>query len=137
MVSEILNRGTYPETFTAAHLIKKGGLNLSCVIYLGLVRGNNEKGRLPRDLAAHALWHYFGLASCAYYEHKHKLVYEGELDVAFLGAQLMRSVAFMYDVEPRDMMRYWDVIIQQRRALGLSGEDDIPKELAMRNLITN
>lgn len=92
-------------------------------------------GRLPRDIEAHALWHYFCVASLAFRTSRENLVEDSELSVSFKPDQIFRSIAQQYQVSPTTMGNYWPIIEIQRIALGLTNDDDIPTQFKYRGLL--
>lgn len=123
-------------TITRIRFEHKGGmrLQLESPYFDQLLRDGSPdgKGRLPRDIAAHALWHYYCVASTAWDKEVHGLVYEGELDHKFDPKATFESIAKVHGVPPQDMSRYWNVIEQQRIALGLSQNAELPERFKFR-----
>ena len=92
-------------------------------------------GRLPRDIEAHALWSYFILASINLKNAKENLVYENERSRFFdvpKARALMESIALQYGTVPSRMVRYWEAVDQQRRALGFNENADLPAAMRFR-----
>lgn len=123
-------------TITRIRFENMGGmrLQLESPYFDQLVRSNapDGKGRLPQDVAAHALWHYFCVASNAWYNETCGLVYEGERDHRFNPKETFESIAKVHGVKPEEMSRYWNVIEQQRLALGLSQNAELPERFKFR-----
>lgn len=114
--------------YTFTHHRQQGDVVFDAPFFQMLLQGQ-ENGRLPRDIAAHALWHYFCLAAKAMSRAKYNLVYEDELSARFdegIARNIFQGVAMIHGVYPRDMGRYWEVVRQQRIALGLSSNADLP-----------
>lgn len=98
-------------------------------------RDTNPKGRLPKDIEAHALWYYFTLASKNLLDTRENIVYEDELSKNFtptMARKLMESIAFMYGSAPQRMVRYWEAVEMQRVALGFSTNTDLPPVFKFR-----
>lgn len=123
-------------TITRIRFEHKGGmrLQLESPYFDQLVRNSDPdgKGRLPTDVAAHALWHYYCVASVAWHNEVHGLVYEGERDHSFNAKECFESIAKVHGVPPQDMSRYWNVILQQRIALGLTSNAELPERFKFR-----
>jgi len=93
------------------------------------------KCKLPEDKGAHALFYYNLLAYKNLQEAKENLVYEDEPSRFFpleKARKLLESIAVMYAVTPGEMVRYWDAVIAQRRALGFSENADLPHRYRFR-----
>ena len=102
------------------HRPEGGPVIMECPFFDELIKFRNEAGRLPENLEAHALWHYYCLAASNYERAKKNLVDESELSLSFTQEQarvLFQSIANVHGVKPSDMSHYWDCIDQQRMAL--------------------
>lgn len=80
-------------------------------------------GLLPRDPAAHALWHYYCIAMRAAAQEKTNLVYEGDTNLDFKADATFRSIALAHGVNPDAMLPYWEVVLRQAKALGSDPEN--------------
>lgn len=92
-------------------------------------------GRLPRDLDCHALWYYYILACKNLKEAQQNLVYEDELSRKFdvpAARRLLESIAFQYGSTPARIVRYWEAVEAQRRALGFTDNADLPHAMRFR-----
>lgn len=110
---------------------RASGRTVEAPYYVELLM-DKENGRLSRDPEAHALWHYFGIASIAYKKYKENIVYEDEPSHEFKARDLFVAVSRMYAVSPEKMVRYWDQVIRQRMALGLCSDEDLPEQYRFR-----
>lgn len=107
-----------------------GPINMTVHYYYEYLQ--SEGGCLPRDIAAHALFHYFMVASLAWYQaNGGLLVEEREESPRFTIAnakQLIASIAMWYGIHPRGMVNYWEPVEAQRRRLGLSTNVELPEK---------
>ena len=115
---------------------RKGEVTYRAPYFDELVEGKlNPQGRLPKNHVAHALFYYNLIAAKNLDEAKKNLVYEHELSKKFEVAdarRLIESVAFMYNTTPGEMVRFWDVVDAQRRALGSNQNADLPHAMRFR-----
>lgn len=113
-----------------------GGAQFEVVYFPELIAGGaNINGRLPPDLGAHALFWYYILAIKGLEEAKKNLVYETELSRTFdvnKARKLLESISFTYGLTPSQVVRYWDAVEAQRRALGYSINAELPAVLKFR-----
>ena len=122
----------------STRLIRMGPVSFHAVYFDELLSQPSDPlhvGRLPQDLEAHALFQYYVLASKAFKEAKDNLVYEDEKSRVFpleRARRLLESVAFMYGTTPSRMVRYWEAIDAQRRALGFNSNADLPVQYRFR-----
>lgn len=88
---------------------------------------NVPNGFLERDIACHALFYYAMLARKAYEENVAgiDMQYEGTLSNRTDFRGLFESIAFLYNVHPAQMQRYWPAVDMQCVALQLP---QLPKE---------
>lgn len=91
-----------------------------------------QGGALPRDPAAHALWHYYIIAAKSLESKAANLVYDDELSKDFNAKQVFESVATMHGVAPESMAAYWSVIEATRRVLRLTTNADIPERFKFK-----
>lgn len=92
-----------------------------------------ERGCLPQDPAAHALWYYYYLATLQYLRAKANIVEESELSELFnreRAENILASVANMYGVKSAKMVRFWGEIEKQRKALKM--DDALPGEFKFK-----
>lgn len=92
-----------------------------------------EKGCLPQDPAAHALWYYYYLATQQCLRAKANIVEESERSEEFnreRAENIFASVANMYGVESTKMVRFWDEIEKQRRTLKM--DDVLPEQFKFK-----
>lgn len=92
-------------------------------------------GFLPRDVPAHALWHYYMIARRSYELEKDGFAYEGDVSPDFNGEQTFRSIALVHGCNPNDMIKFWPVIETQARMMGDDG--DLPPRLKFRGKISS
>jgi hypothetical protein len=94
-----------------------------------------HNGRLPSDMEAHALWHYYVQACINLKKARENLVYENEQSLSFdvmAARRLLESISFIYGTTPSRMVRYWDAVEAQRRALGFTENADLPHAMRFR-----
>lgn len=92
-------------------------------------------GRLPRDLPCHGLWHYYILAYQNWKNAQENLVYEDERSRFFdvrKARTLLENISIQYGAAPAQLVRYWDAVDAQRRALGFTQNADLPHEFRFR-----
>jgi hypothetical protein len=122
----------------SVHTIKMGPVNFRAPYFDELLSNPMDPlhvGRLPADINAHGLFYYFVLASQAYKGAKDNLVYEDELSKRFdvtRARRMLESVAFMYGTTPSRLVRFWDAVDAQRRALGFNPNADLPDQFRFR-----
>jgi len=102
--------------------------------YFNELLQTQEYGVLPREPAAHALWHYFCVVSGAYRKHKENMVLEDDPSIGFHPRELFEGIARQHCVPIAEMCKYWDVVNRQRVALRLDPHDDIPESFKYRQL---
>lgn len=118
--------------------VRMGPITFHAVYYDELLSNPMDPfhvGRLPADLEAHALWHYYVLASVNLKNAKENLVYEDERSRFFdvpRARKLLESISFQYGTTPAKMVRYWEAVDQQRRALGFNENADLPAAMRFR-----
>lgn len=101
--------------------------------YEELLEGK-ECGCLPRDLGAHALWHYYGHATISFDRAQRNIVEESELSLIFndaIARNIFLSISKQYNQKPEHMVKFWDCIQRQRIALGL-GQDPLPDQFKFK-----
>jgi len=126
---------TKPKPGVYTHHREQGGIIFSAPYFQMLLKGETADGRLPRDFAAHACWHYFCLASAAKKKAEECMVLENEQSPVFdekIAMQIWHSVCMMHGVRPEDMGRYWEVVNQQRFALRLTSNADLPRRFQFK-----
>lgn len=87
---------------------------------------SNDYGHLSKDFEAHALWHYLCLAMKASAAAKANFVDENERSLVWnkeSAKALFISIANVHQVSPAKMVKFWDMVDNQRRALGNGSED--------------
>lgn len=118
--------------------IRMGPVTFQAVYYDELVANPADplhNGRLPRDLEAHGLWMYYVLACKNLKAAGENIVYENELSLKFdvPGARrLLETIAFTYGTTPARMVRYWEAVEAQRRALGFNENAELPAAMKFR-----
>lgn len=93
----------------------------------------SNDGKIPADMAAHALWYYYICAMNNYVRAKKNLVYEDEPSIIWnmdRARALLQSIANLYGVPVEKMIRFWDCCEAQRIALG--GGDTLPEEFKFK-----
>lgn len=122
----------------STRLVRMGMVNFHAVYFDELVSNPADpfhNGRLPQDLEAHGLWMYYTLASKNLKAAKENLVYEDERSRHFdvpRARALLESISFQYGSTPARLVRYWEAVDQQRRALGFSENADLPAVMRFR-----
>lgn len=122
----------------STRLVPMGPVTFHATYYDELVSNPGDPfhvGRLPRDLEAHGLWHYYILASVNLKNAKENLVYEDERSRFFdvpRARKLLESIAFQYGTTPAKMVRYWEAVEAQRIALGFTSNAELPAALKFR-----
>lgn len=111
--------------------IEVGGFHYICPYYAELLLGANPNGRLPMDREAHALWHYFCVGSLAHRMAKENIVEERDPSRIFNAPAVFKAIAHQHQVDPNKMQQYWPLMMQQRIALGLSADEDLPLEMKL------
>jgi len=114
---------------------KKGEVTFRAPYFDELLIDASPEGRLTRDPVCHALFYYNLLAAKNLKEAKDCLVDEKELSPVFgvkEARKLLESIAFMYGTTPGAMVRYWDVVDKQRRAMGASSNADLPHAMRFK-----
>lgn len=94
---------------------------------------SEDAGCLSRDLPCHALWHYYGLACIQFRRAERNLVDETERSEIFdetRARALFISIANQHMVEPEQMVKYWNFVDNQRRAMG--GDEILPERFKFK-----
>lgn len=123
----------------SVRIVRMGPINFHAPYYDELLSNPADpfhNGRLPQDLECHALWNYYVQACMNLKNAKENLVYEDDplsryFDVP-RARRLMESIAFIYGTTPARMVRYWDAVEAQRRALGFTDNADLPHAMRFR-----
>lgn len=106
--------------------VQIAGMTFIAPFFIELCVGQTPEGRLPSDREAHALWHYFQVASHSNRMMTENLVEESAPSRLFDAVAVFKGIAHQHQVDPNVMIRYWPVIQQQRIALGLTQDEDLP-----------
>lgn len=96
---------------------KSGGFIFNAPYFDELLVGTAE-GCLPKEPAAHALWHYYGIALKAWDNSNHQEIYEGDPDADFHAEAVFKGIAMAHGCNPDDMLQYWSAVEAQAMMLG-------------------
>lgn len=114
------------------------GMTFEVPVYYELIPqepGCDPRGVMPTELAAHALWYYYLTASLNLRNESENMVEESDRSRLFpvdRARKLLESISFMYGFQPAQVVRFWDAIDKQRRALGIDQNAELPAAYKFR-----